>query len=428
MRISNVRLHGREGLFDIDIENGNFQSVCAAGTLPPATGQDDIDASGKLALPPFIDPHVHLDTALTAGEPVWNHSGTLFEGIQNWSARKKMLTHDDVKDRARRALEWYVAQGVQWVRSHVDVTDPSLTAVYALLELREEMAELIDIQLVAFPQEGIPSFPNGADLLEEALKLGVDVVGGIPHFEYTREYGLDSLETIFRLARNYDRMIDIHCDEIDDGHSRFVETVAALALKHDMGSKVTASHTTAMHSYENAYVVKLMRLLQHSGIHFIANPVTNLNLQGRVDGYPMKRGITRVKELLENGINVCFGQDDIVDQWFPMQGGNMLQVLFTGLVGCHMTGYDQINDGINLITTNSAKCLNVQGQYGIEEGKPAHLILMDAETVFDMVRRQAVVTHSIRGGKVIASTRPARSLIHNAGTTNPVDMSYSVKS
>ncbi len=170
-----------------------------------------------------------------------------------------------------------------------------------------------------------------------------------------------------------------------------------------------------------------MRLLQHSGIHFIANPVTNLNLQGRLDGYPMKRGITRVKELLENGINVCFGQDDIVDQWFPMQGGNMLQVLFTGLVGCHLTGYDQINDGINLITNNSAKCLNVQDQYGIEEGKPAHMILLDAETVFDTVRRQAVVTHSVRAGKVIATTQPARSMLYQGGQNCPIDMAYSVK-
>ena len=425
MRLENVRLHQQEGLFDIQFDQGLIQSITPA--KPARQPQENtLDAGGKLALPPFIDPHVHLDTSLTAGEPVWNKSGTLFEGIQNWSERKKTLSHQDVKQRARRAIEWYIAQGVQYVRSHVDTTDHKLTALHALLELREEVRDVIDIQLVAFPQEGIPSFPKGKELLEEAMKLGCDVVGGIPHFEYTREYGLASLETVFQLAEKYDSLIDIHCDEIDDDQSRFVETVACMALERSMGPRVTASHTTAMHSYGSAYVEKLMRLLKHSGIHFVANPVTNLNLQGRVDTYPKRRGITRVPELMAAGVNACFGQDDIVDQWFPMQGGNMLLVLFTGLVGCQMTGLDQINQGIDLITTNSARCLNIQEQYGIEVGKPANLILLDSESVFDAIRRQCSVTHSFRQGKLIASTQPAVSMIHAPGNTaTTVDFYYS---
>ena len=425
MRLENVRLHQQQGLFDIDIDNGIFTAITPAGTARNE-GVEVIDGNGQLALPPFIDPHVHLDTALTAGEPVWNRSGTLFEGIQNWSERKKTLTRDDVKNRASKALEWYIAQGVQHVRSHVDTTDPSLTALHALLELREEMRDLIDIQLVAFPQEGIPSFPKGAELLEEALKLGAEAVGGIPHFEYTREYGIESLKTVFDLAEKYDRLIDIHCDEIDDEQSRFVETVATLALERSMGHRVTASHTTAMHSYNNAYVFKLMRLLKNSGIHFIANPVTNLNLQGRMDTYPKRRGITRIPELLEAGVNACFGQDDIVDQWFPMQGCNMLLVLFTGLVGCQLTGFDQINQSINLITHNSARCLNIQDQYGIEVGKPANLIMLDSESVFDAVRRQASVTHSIRHGKLIASTVPARTRLYQSGQSRDIDLTWSI--
>ncbi|WOG25730.1 cytosine deaminase [Endozoicomonas sp. 8E] len=424
MRLENVRLHQQEGLFDILFNQGMILSITPAATQrQPDT--DSLDAGGKLALPPFIDPHVHLDTCLTAGEPVWNRTGTLFEGIQNWSERKKKLTHDDVRQRAKKALAWYTGQGVQHVRSHVDTTDPGLTAVHALLELKEEVKDLIDIQLVAFPQEGIPSFPKGAELLEEAMKLGCDAIGAIPHFEYTREYALDSLNTAFDLAEKYDSLIDIHCDEIDDEQSRFVETVACLALERNMGQRVTASHTTAMHSYNNAYVVKLMRLLKRSGIHFIANPVTNLNLQGRMDSYPKRRGITRIPELLEAGVNVCFGQDDIVDQWFPMQGCNMLQVLFTGLVGCQMTGLDQINQGIDLITINSAKCLNIQDQYGIEEGKPGNLILLDSETVFDAIRRQSVVTHSFRNGQLIAQTRPAESSISaNHSLSGHIDYSF----
>ncbi len=425
MRLENVRLHQQQGLFDIEIDNGLFTAITPAGTSR-SEDLEVLECNGQLALPPFIDPHVHLDTALTAGEPVWNRSGTLFEGIQNWSERKKTLTREDVKNRAAKALEWYIAQGVQHVRSHVDTTAPSLTALHALLELREEMRHLIDIQLVAFPQEGIPSFPKGAELLEEALKLGADGVGGIPHFEYTREYGLESLKTVFELAEKYDRLIDIHCDEIDDDQSRFVETVATLALERSMGHRVTASHTTAMHSYNNTYTFKLMRLLKHSGIHFIANPVTNLNLQGRMDTYPKRRGITRVPELLEAGVNACFGQDDIVDQWFPMQGCNMLLVLFTGLVGCQLTGFDQINQGINLITHNSARCLNIQDKYGIEAGKPGNLILLDSESVFDAVRRQATVTHSIRHGKVIANTTPARTTLYQTNKPREISLAYSI--
>lgn len=425
MRLENVRLHQQQGLFDIEIDNGLFTTITPAG-ISRSEGLEVLECNGQLALPPFIGPHVHLDTALTAGEPVWNRSGTLFEGIQNWSERKKTLTREDVKSRASKALEWYIAQGVQHVRSHVDTTDRSLTALHALLELREEMRDLIDIQLVAFPQEGIPSYPKGTELLEEALKLGAEAVGGIPHFEYTREYGLESLKTVFELAEKYDRLIDIHCDEIDDDQSRFVETVATLALERSMEHRVTASHTTAMHSYNNAYVFKLMRLLKNSGIHFIANPVTNLNLQGRMDTYPKRRGITRVPELLEAGINTCFGQDDIVDQWFPMQGGNMLLVLFTGLVGCQLTGFDQINQGINLITHNSARCLNIQDWYGIEAGKPGNLILLDSESVFDAVRRQASVTHSIRNGKLIASTAPARTTLYQASKPREISLAYSI--
>ena len=424
MKLKNLRLHQQQGVFDIDINHGFFTAITPAG-VDNNEGGEIVECHGRLALPPFIDPHVHLDAALTAGEPVWNRSGTLFEGIQNWSARKKTLTSEDVKRRAGKALEWYVAQGVQYVRSHVDITDPSLTALKALLELKEQMCDQIHIQLVAFPQEGIPSFPNGADLLEEALKLGADVVGGIPHFEYTQEYGLASLHTVFELAEKYDRLIDIHCDEIDDDHSRFVETVAVLALQRGMGQRVTASHTTAMHSYSNAYVDKLMRLLKNADIHFIANPVTNLNLQGRMDTYPKRRGITRVPELMAAGVNVCFGQDDIVDQWFAMQGCNMLQVLFTGLVGCQLTGFDQINGSIDLITRNSARCLGIEDQYGLEVGKPANLIILDAKTGFDAVRRQACVTHSIRHGQLIAHTTPARSTLFKHGRPTEVSLAWS---
>ncbi|MCC3749600.1 cytosine deaminase [Rouxiella badensis] len=416
--IKNVRMPDCEGLWQIDIEQGKIRQITAQ---PQNEEQSDevLDAQGGLALPPFIEPHIHLDTTQTAGEPSWNLSGTLFEGIERWAERKALLTHEDVKQRAWITLKWQIANGIQHVRTHVDVSDPTLTALKAMLEVRQEVAPWIDLQIVAFPQEGIMSYPNGEALLEEALKLGADVVGAIPHFEFTREYGVESLHKTFALAKKYHRLIDVHCDEIDDEQSRFVETVAALAHREGMGARVTASHTTAMHSYNGAYTSRLFRLLKLSGINFVANPLVNIHLQGRFDTYPKRRGITRVKEMLEAGINVCFGHDDVFDPWYPMGTGNMLQVLQMGLHVCQLMGYEQINDGLKLITTYSARTLNLQ-DYGIKSGHAANLIILPADSGFDAIRRQVPVRYSVRHGRIIAETQPAKSVIH-LEKSEPVD-------
>lgn len=404
MLVKNVRLRNQKDLVDILIENEVFTKI---GKNIDANGHETIDGGGALALSPFIEPHIHLDTTLTAGEPKWNETGTLFEGIERWSERKLTLTKEDVKVRAKKALTWQIANGIQYVRTHVDVTDPELTALKAMLEVKEEMKEFVGLQIVAFPQEGILSYPNGLNLLEESLKLGADVIGAIPHFEFTREYGVESIEKIFELAKKYNCLIDVHCDEIDDEQSRFIEVVAAKAFENNMGERVTASHTTAMHSYNNAYTSKLFRLLRLSKINFVANPLVNIHLQGRYDTYPKRRGVTRVKELLESGINVCFGHDDIFDPWYPLGTGNMLQVLHMGLHVCQMMGYSQINESIDLITINSARTLNILNEYGIEEGNMANLIILPAENGYDAVRRQTPVLYSIRKGKVISSTTPS---------------------
>ncbi|MEN4891833.1 cytosine deaminase [Erwinia billingiae] len=415
--ITHVRLPAREGLWQIEIDAGRIVQISPQTQDPPTV--DALDAEGGLAFPPFIEPHIHLDTTQTAGEPAWNASGTLFEGIERWAERKALLSHDDVKQRAKQTLKWQIANGIQHVRTHVDVSDPTLTALKAMLEVKAEMAPWVDIQLVAFPQEGILSYPNGEALLEEALKLGADVVGAIPHFEFTREYGVESLHKTFALAQKYQRMIDVHCDEIDDEQSRFVETVAALALREKMGERVTASHTTAMHSYNGAYTSRLFRLLKLSGINFVANPLVNIHLQGRFDTYPKRRGITRVKEMLDADINVCFGHDDVFDPWYPLGTANMLQVLHMGLHVCQLMGYGQIDAGINLITHYSAKTMNLT-DYGLEAGNSANLIILPAENGFDAVRRQVLVRYSIRQGRVIAETRPAETTIH-LQESEPVD-------
>ncbi|WP_283131999.1 cytosine deaminase [Enterovibrio norvegicus] len=411
MLIKNVVIRGQESLSQILIEDGVIRAI-EPNEATLQTNAPVLDAEGGMALPPFCEPHIHLDTTQTAGEPSWNISGTLFEGIERWAKRKALLSIDDVKTRAKQTLKWQIANGIQHVRTHVDVSDPTLIALKAMLEVKEEMKEWVDIQIVAFPQEGILSYPNGKELLEEAVKLGADVVGAIPHFEFTREYGLESLHFAFELARKYDRLIDVHCDEIDDEQSRFVETVAALAHKFDMGHKVTASHTTAMHSYNGAYASRLFRLLRMSGISFIANPLVNIHLQGRFDDYPKRRGITRVKEMLASDINVCFGHDDVFDPWYPLGTANMLQVLHMGLHVCQIMGYDQLNQSLDLISHKSARTLNITDSYGVEVGKAGNLLILPAENDFDALRRQVPVRYSIRNGKVIAETQPATTSLH----------------
>ena len=414
--VRNVRLVGREGLWRIRFDDGKIASVEPDAAAPagaaPAT---ELDGEGGLALPPFVEPHIHLDTILTAGEPAWNLSGTLFEGIRRWAERKKTLTAADVKTRARKALSWQIAHGVQFVRSHVDVTDPELTALRALLELREEMRPWVTVQLVAFPQEGICSFPGGAELLEEALRLGADAVGAIPHYELTREHGIRSLEIAFDLAQRYERLVDVHCDEIDDEQSRFLEVVAALAFERGMGRRVAASHTTAMGSYNDAYTARLFGLLERSEISFVANPLVNIHLQGRFDSYPKRRGLTRVKELLAAGINVCFGHDDIFDPWYPLGTGNVMDALFLGLHVCQLMGREEISDSHRLITTNSAATLALGEDYGLAVGRPAGLIVMTADDWYEAVRLRAPVRYSVREARLLAETAPAVATVHLPG-------------
>lgn len=407
--IKNVTVRGEEGLRQIEIKDGRISAIHAHDAA--IEHKNMLDGEGGMALPPFCEPHIHLDTTQTAGEPSWNISGTLFEGIERWAERKALLSIDDVKARAKQTLKWQIANGIQFVRTHVDVSDPTLTALKAMLEVKEEMKPWVDVQIVAFPQEGILSYPNGKELLEQAVQMGTDVIGAIPHFEFTREYGVESLHFIFELARKYDRLIDVHCDEIDDEQSRFVETVAALAHKFEMGHKVTASHTTAMHSYNGAYASRLFRLLKMSGISFVANPLVNIHLQGRFDDYPKRRGVTRVKEMLASNINVCFGHDDVFDPWYPLGTGNMLQVLHMGMHVCQIMGYDQLNQSLDLISHHSAKAMNLS-DYGIAAGNRANLIILPAQNDFDALRRQVPARYSIRDGRVIAQTVPSQTTVH----------------
>ncbi|WP_218313906.1 cytosine deaminase [Halomonas sp. 18071143] len=407
MQIINARLRQHPGLYRLDIENGVFTAITAQDA-PQTAGEGQRDAGGKLLCAPFIEPHIHLDAALTAGEPHWNQSGTLFEGIERWGERKPLLDEADIRERVLKTLNLLIGNGVQFVRTHADTSDPSLVGLKTLCTLRDELKDKIDIQVVAFPQDGLLSFPGGDKLMEEALEFGADVVGGIPHFEYTRELGVASMKRVIELAIKYDRLVDVHCDEIDDPNSRFLEVLACEALFHELGSRVTASHTTAMHSYDNAYCSKLFLLLKRSGINFISCPTESIHLQGRFDTYPKRRGVTRVKELNEAGINVCFAEDSIFDPWYSLGNGKLLRTLDFGLHICQMMGYQDFSQALSLITDNSARTLNIEARYGIEVGKPASFNLLDGEDDYSVLRNQGDVLLSVRHGDIIMQREPAR--------------------
>jgi len=407
MNIVNARLRGRSGLFRIELAQARIAGIVAQAQELLATA-DELDAAGNLLVPPFVEPHIHLDAALTAGEPSWNLSGTLFEGIERWAERKALVTHEDSKTRARKAIDMLVEHGIQHVRSHVDVTDPGLGALKALLEVREETRHLIDLQIVAFPQEGIESYANGRALMEQAVALGADVVGGIPHFENTREQGVSSIRFLMDLAERSGCLVDVHCDETDDPHSRFLEVLAEEARVRGMGARVTASHTTAMGSYDNAYCSKLFRLLKQAQINFVSCPTESIHLQGRFDTFPKRRGLTRVAELDRAGINVCFGQDSIVDPWYPLGNGNILRILEAGLHICHMLGFEDLQRALDLVTDHSAKTLNLGEGYGVEVGRPANLLILSAASDYEMLRSQGHALVSIRAGEVLMRRTPAR--------------------
>jgi cytosine/creatinine deaminase len=399
-----------QGLADLLVDDGRFVSVSPAGADPPPA-RTVIEAQGAMASAPYVEPHIHLDTTLTAGQPRWNLSGTLWEGIACWSERKAALTRDDVVSRAEEVLRWQVANGVLHVRSHVDVTDPGLVALDALAEVRARVRDVVGLQLVAFPQEGICSFPDGERLMHEAVTRGADVVGAIPHFEDTREDGVRSLEIAMGIAAEHGLMVDAHCDEIDDEQSRFIEVLATLAARSGIRARATASHTTAMGSYNPAYCYKLERILSRSGINMVSNPLVSLHLQGRFDGYPKRRGLTRVKELLAAGVNVAFGHDDLMDPWYPLGTANPAQVALVGAHAAQMMSPAEISECFAMVTSRAAAVLGLGDRYGIEPGRPASFMLLPATDAFDVVRRQVRPSHVIANGRLVARTPPSATTL-----------------
>jgi cytosine deaminase len=396
---------------DLGVDDGRL--------VPPGPARAERDLGGRLVTPPLVEPHIHLDAVLTVGQPRPNVSGSLFEGIAIWAQRVQDLTVEDVKDRVRQVLRWQLACGVQHVRSHVDVCDPSLRALRALVEVREEARGIVDLQLVAFPQQGILGFDGGADLMRKAVGAGADVVGAIPHYELTREDGVESVKFAMALADEHGLRVDIHCDETDDDHSRFVEVMAAETIRRGMSGRVTASHTTAMHSYNAAYASRLITNIARAGLHMVTNPLDNAVLQGRFDTGPIRRGHTRVKQLLEAGVNVAIGHDSVMDPWYPLGYGDPVQAAFVLAHLGHMSGDAELRTLIDMITVAPAAALGV-ADYGLHIGAPADLVVFDARSEAEALRLQRPRHLVLRAGRVVAATEPARSIVTWDGTDEEV--------
>jgi len=410
---------GRKG-FDITIKDGTIVDV-----EPHLNAQAtrEIDATDRLVTPPFVDSHFHLDSTLSYGQPRVNESGTLLEGIELWGELKPHLTVENIKARAMALCRWAIARGTLAIRSHVDVSDDQLLAVNALLELRDEIKPFIDLQLVAFPQDGYFRFPGNVANLERALDLGVDVVGGIPHFERTMSEGAASVKALCELAAKRGLQVDMHCDESDDPHSRHIETMAYHTQRLGLHGRVTGSHLTSMHSMDNYYVSKLLPLMAEARLHVVANPLINITLQGRHDTYPKRRGMTRVKELLEAGINVAFGHDALMDPWYSFGTHDMLEVAHMGLHVAQMTGAEQMRPIFETVTSNAARVMGLEG-YGLEPGCHADMVILQAGDQQEALRLKAARLFVIRRGTVIAETPPVISRLELGDRTDEVDFRF----
>jgi cytosine deaminase len=407
---------GREGV-DIACSGGK---IAAIETGIAAEAGRMIDATGRLVSPPFVDCHFHMDATLSLGQPRMNVSGTLLEGIALWGELKPLLTPEAVAERALRYCDLAVSKGLLAIRSHVDVCDDRLTAVDALLDVREKVAPYIDLQLVAFPQDGYYRSPNAAQNLERALDKGVDVVGGIPHFERTMEDGPRSLKALCEIAARRGLLVDIHCDETDDPMSRHIEALIFETQRLGLRGRVAGSHLTSMHSMDNYYVSKLLPLMAEAGVHAVPNPLINIMLQGRHDTYPKRRGMTRVPEMRTFGINVAFGQDCCMDPWYSLGGADMLDVAHMGLHVAQLSSREAMRFCFDAVTVNPAKVMHLEG-YGLAVGNNADMVVLQAHDPIEAIRLRARRLAVVRRGKVIAETAAEQPALHLDGRPSRID-------
>jgi len=407
---------GRQGI-DIALEAGR---IAAVGPALPLNAHQEIDAAGDLVTPPFIDAHFHLDAALSHGLPRVNRSGTLLEGIALWGELKPLLTQDALIQRALQYCDWAVARGVLAIRSHVDICDDRLLAVEALLQVKQQVAPYLDLQLVAFPQDGLLRCPTALANLKRAIALGVEVVGGIPHFERTMADGAESIRILCEFAAEQGLRVDMHCDESDDPLSRQIETLTYHTQRLGLHGRVTGSHLTSMHSMDNYYVSKLLPLMREAGVAAIANPLINITLQGRHDTYPKRRGMTRVPELIAAGIDIAFGHDCVMDPWYSLGSADMLEVAQMGLHVAQMTSQEAMHACFLAITETPARILGLEG-YGLAPGCHADLVILDAANPIEAIRLRAARRYVIRRGKIVSRSPAAHATLTLPGRPAQID-------
>jgi cytosine deaminase len=401
----------------VAVQGGRITEV-TPGLQAPA--HEVVDAQGLLLSPPFVDAHFHMDATLSYGLPRVNRSGTLLEGIALWGELKPLLTHEALVERALAYCDWAVARGLLAIRSHVDVCDDRLLAVQALLEVKRRVAPYLDLQLVAFPQDGVLRSPAALANLKRALDLGVDVVGGIPHFERTMADGAASVKLLCEEAAQRGLRVDMHCDESDDPHSRHIETLAFESQRLGLQGRVVGSHCTSMHSMDNYYVSKLLPLIREGGVGIVANPLINITLQGRHDSYPKRRGMTRVPELLAAGVDVAFGHDCVMDPWYSLGSGCMLEVAAMGLHVAQMTGQDAMRQCYAAVTDTPARLLGLDG-YGIAPGCHADFVLLQARDPIEALRLRAARLRVWRRGQTVATAPRAASTLTLPGRPAQID-------
>ena len=417
--VKNCLLSKNKDPQDILIKEGVIKDIASKITVDNIPV---IDADFHFVTPPFVDSHFHMDATLSYGLPRVNKSGTLLEGIKLWGELKPNLTADAIKERALKFCKWAIARGTLAIRSHVDVSGQNLVGVEALLDVRETMKDFIDIQLVAFPQDGLLR-ANCLDNLKAALDMGVDVVGGIPHFERTMEEGHESIRILCEIAEKRGLLTDLHCDETDDPMSRHVETLALETTRLGLKGRVAGSHLTSMHSIDNYYFTKLISLLVEADLNIIANPLINITIQGRQDNYPKRRGLTRIPEHLNAGLKVAFGHDCVMDPWYPLGSHDMLEVAHMALHCCHMTGIDEMISCFDAVTTNAASILHLD-KYGIDNGSNGDLVVLQCKDPIEAIRLKPARLFVVRRGKVISSTKPIKYEINLGLKTEREDLLF----
>lgn len=400
--IRNANLTSGQAGYDVGIAGGKITAI--EKRLDAQCGEE-LDATGRLLSPAFCDPHFHMDATLSLGKPRMNVSGTLLEGIALWGELRPIVTKEELVDRALRYCDLAVSQGLLFIRSHVDTSDPRLVTAEAMLEVRERVSPYIDLQLVAFPQDGYYRAKDGVAALNKALDMGVEIVGGIPHFERTMDEGRRSVEALCRIAADRGLAVDMHCDETDDPMSRHIETLTAETIRFGLEGRVAGSHLTSMHSMDNYYVSKLIPLIAEAQINVIPNPLINIMLQGRHDTFPKRRGLTRVRELMEAGLNVSFGQDCTMDPWYSMGSADMLEVAHMGIHVAQMGGIEDKKRIFEAVTTNSARTMGLES-YGLEVGCNADLVILQANDVVEALRLKPTRLYVLKAGKVISQTAP----------------------